>query len=262
LPLDGKNGRYDAQKPLAEDRQMLRLMGLVISIGFADSLNPTTIAPALFLAAGERPRRQVAGFTAGVFAVYLLGGLIIALGPGELLLSIIPHPGHHLGYILEVVAGGAMFTAAAFLWGYRRRLSEADTPEMDPSSRSTLLLGATITAVELPTAFPYFAAIAAVVGANIGVVKVVVLLVIFNLCFILPLLGILATLEFAGDNAQRMLTAGRARLEAHWPAILAGLALIAGLIVSLLGVTGLAASHHNDFGTFSRRLRHYLHLHS
>ena len=33
------------------------------------------------------------------------------------------------------------------------------------------------------------------------------------------------------------------------------LALLAGLFVILLGVTGLASSHHNDFGTFSRRLR-------
>ena len=38
-------------------------------------------------------------------------------------------------------------------------------------------------------------------------------------------------------------------------------ALLAGLIVTLIGVTGLALGHHNDFGTFARRLRQYLHLH-
>jgi len=37
--------------------------------------------------------------------------------------------------------------------------------------------------------------------------------------------------------------------------------LAAGLFVTTLGVTGIGALHHNDFGTFARRLRHVLHLH-
>jgi cytochrome c biogenesis protein CcdA len=240
---------------------MIRLLGLVISIGIADSLNPTTIAPALYLAAGDHARRQVAEFTAAVFAVYLIGGLAIALGPGELLLAVIPRPGRHLGYVLEVVAGAAMLVAAAVLWACRGRLSESRAPEINPRGRSSAILGATITAVELPTAFPYFAVIAAVVGADIGVLRIVVLLVVFNVCFIAPLLAILGVLTFAGPNAQLVLTRGREWLEARWPTVLAILALVAGLIVTLLGVTGLAIGHHNDFGTFSRKFRKALHLH-
>ena len=240
---------------------MIRLLGLAISIGVADSLNPTTIAPALYLAAGDHNRRQVAEFTAAVFGVYLFGGLAIALGPGELLLTIVPRPGRHLGYLLETVAGAAMLAAAAVLWGYRKRLAHADAPEINPRGRSSAILGATITAVELPTAFPYFAVIAALVGANLDVVQIVVLLLIFNVCFILPLLGILAVLTFAGPDAQLVLTRGREWLEARWPVVLALLALAAGIVVTLLGVTGLASGHHNDFGTFSRKLRKALHLH-
>ena len=239
---------------------MIQLLGLVISIGIADSLNPTTIAPALYLAAGDHARRQVAEFTAAVFAVYLLGGLAIALGPGELLLAVVPHPGRHLGYVLEVVAGAAMLVAAAVLWGYRDRLADARAPEINPRGRSSAILGATITAVELPTAFPYFAVIAAVVGADLGIVRTLVLLLVFNVCFIAPLLAIFGVLTFAGPNAQLVLTRGREWLEARWPTVLAILALAAGVIVTLLGVTGLAIGHHNDFGTFSRRLRRALHL--
>jgi hypothetical protein len=250
-----------ADVPADRSRHMLRLIGLVVSIGIADSLNPTTIAPALYLAAGEGARRQVSEFTLAVFAVYLLGGLAIALGPGELLLTLIPRPGHHLSYVLELVAGAAMLTAAVFLWAYRARLAEGEPPEPRGGGRSSAVLGATITAVELPTAFPYFAAIAAVVGADLDVMRTVFLIVVFNVCFIAPLLGIVATLTFTGPNAQRLLTAGRERLEAHWPVVLAILALVAGLFVSLLGVTGLASGHHNDFGTLARRFRHYLHLH-
>jgi cytochrome c biogenesis protein CcdA len=240
---------------------VIRLLGLAISIGIADSLNPTTIAPCLYLASGRHPRRQVAEFTGAVFAVYLLGGLAIALGPGQLLLSLVPRPGRHLSYVLEIVAGVAMLAAAAFLWGYRSRLAQTPAPQVNPDRKSSAILGATITAVELPTAFPYFAAIAAIVGANVGVTRTVFVLVVFNACFVAPLLGILAVLTFAGPDAQRVLTRGRRALEAHWPAVLATLALAAGLFVTTLGVTGIGALHHNDFGTFARRLRHVLHLH-
>jgi hypothetical protein len=238
---------------------MLRLIGLVISIGIADSLNPTTIAPALYLATSEHARGKLIEFTGAVFGVYLVGGLVIALGPGELVLSLVPHPGRHLSYVLELVAGVAMLAGAAFLWGYRDRLAQREPPEVSANSRSSAILGATITAVELPTAFPYFAAIAAIVGSGFGIARQVFLLLIFNLCFVAPLLGIIATLTFAGPNAQRMLNRGREQLERHWPTILAVLALVAGLFVTLLGVTGLASLHHSRFAGFARRVRRLLH---
>lgn len=239
---------------------MIRLLGLVISIGIADSLNPTTIAPCLYLASGRHARRQVAEFTLAVFLVYMVGGLIIALGPGRLVRSLIPHPGRHLGYLLEAIAGATMLTASVFLWSYRRRLATVDAPQLKREGRSGAIMGATITAVELPTAFPYFAAIAAIVGTGVDVDRVVFLLGVFNLCFIAPLLGILGTLIFAGHDAQRRLTRGREWLEARWPVVLAVLFLLAGVIVMFLGLTGLLSSRHG-VGRVFRRLRRALHLH-
>jgi cytochrome c biogenesis protein CcdA len=228
---------------------MVRLLGIVISIGLADSLNPSTIAPALYLATGDRARGRVAEFTFAVFAVYFVGGAAIALGARQLIRPLLPHPRHHIADIVELGVGVAMIAAAAILWRYRRALSKRDPPDFDPHGRSSWVLGASITAVELPTAFPYFAAIAAVVGSGLGPVRDLFLLFVFNVCFVLPLVGILATLTFGGDHADRWLNVGRSFLQRHWPAVLAGLALVAGLFVTLLGVTGLAANH-------SRFLRH------
>jgi cytochrome c biogenesis protein CcdA len=238
---------------------MLHLIALVISIGLADSLNPSTIAPALYLAAGNHARRQVAEFTLGVFAVYLIGGLVIALGPGQLILSLVPHPDREDRFVLEVIAGAAMVTAAAFLWGFRDRLAERQVPKVTAQGRSSAALGAVITAVELPTAFPYFAAIAAIVGSGVGIANQAFLLVLFNVCFVLPLIGILGTLTFAGDRAQEILASGRRKLEAHWPAVLAGLALLAGAFVLALGITGLTGRGHSHLGSFARRIRNLLH---
>jgi len=234
---------------------MLRLLGIVISIGLADSLNPSTIAPALYLAAGERARDRVAEFTIAVFAVYFVGGAAIALGARQLIRPLLPHPRHHIADIVELAVGVAMIGAAALLWRHRDRLSHRDPPDFDPHGRSSWVLGASITAVELPTAFPYFAAIAAIVGSGLGPVRDLVLLFVFNLCFVLPLLGIIAILTFGGPKADAWLCTGRAFLQRHWPAVLAGLALAAGLFVTLLGATGIAANH----SAFIRHLHHTLH---
>src|ERR1700729_2586915 len=108
---------------VAETYAMVRLIGVVISIGLLDSLNPTTVAPALYLATGERGRRRVVEFTVAVFTVYLLGGVAIALGPGRLYLAALPHPSHQLEHILEIAVGAAMVTAAVLLWWDRQRLA-------------------------------------------------------------------------------------------------------------------------------------------
>jgi cytochrome c biogenesis protein CcdA len=234
---------------------MLRLIGIVISIGLADSLNPSTIGPALYMATGERARGRVAEFTIAVFAVYFVGGAAIAVGAGQLFRSILPHPHHHITNIIECAVGVAMIAAAALLWRHRRRLAQREPPDFDPHGRSSWVLGASITALELPTAFPYFAAIAAIVGADFDVVRDLVLLLLFNLCFVAPLIGIWATLAFAPESSDRVLSAGRAFLQRHWPALLAGLAFAAGLFVVALGVTGIGASHSH----FLRRLHRTLH---
>jgi cytochrome c biogenesis protein CcdA len=221
---------------------MLRLIGLVISIGLADSLNPTTIGPALYLAASDEPKSRVAQFTIGVFAVYFLGGALIALGPGELLLALVPKPTHTAKYVLEIVVGAAILAAGVVLWCNRQRLAHRQVPQPRAEGRSSAILGATISAVELPTAFPYFAAIAAIVGSGPGPIHQVLLLLLFNVCFVLPLLMILVTLWWAGDRADEVLGRWRAFLQKHWPELLSGVALLAGAIVTVLGVTGLTAA--------------------
>jgi cytochrome c biogenesis protein CcdA len=234
---------------------MLRLVGIVMSIGLADSLNPTTIAPALYLATGERARGRVAEFTFAVFAVYFLGGAAVAVGAGQLIKPLLPHPRHHIADIIEIAVGAAMIAVAGVLWRHRARLSLRDPPDFDPHGKSSWVLGASITAVELPTAFPYFAAIAAIVGSGLGPVRDLVLLVLFNLCFVSPLLGILAVLTFKGEQAGQMLSDGRDFLQRHWPAVLAGLALLAGVFVVALGLTGLAASKSELARDFHHTLR-------
>jgi cytochrome c biogenesis protein CcdA len=218
---------------------MLRLIALMVSVGLADSLNPTTVGPALFLAAGERGRRRVAEFTFAVFAVYLLGGAAIALGPGQVVLSVFPRPRGGGAHILEIVAGTALLGISLVVWSRRRRMGRLQPVATNPKVRSSALLGATISAIELPTAFPYFAAIAAINGSGLHVSGRILLLVLFNLCFVLPLIGIIGML-FVSESATSTISRARERLQAHSPAVLAGVAFLAGALVVTAGVAGLS----------------------
>ena len=239
---------------------MLRLVGLMITIGLADSINPSTIAPALYLGTGPGGRTRVAEFTLSVFLVYFFGGALIALGPGQLVRSAFPHPDFEDRALAEIIAGVFLLVASLLIWRRRRRLEAHPLPGEGAGRRSSILLGAGITAVELPTAFPYFAAIAAIIASRPSLLAATVLLLVFNFCFVLPLIGILATLTFAGEEAERLLLAGRRFLERRWPQALAALIFIVGLFAFVLGATGLAATKHGPVARFFRHVRHIFHL--
>jgi hypothetical protein len=86
-----------------------------------------------------------------------------------------------------------------------------------------------------------------------------VLLLVFNICFVLPLIGILVTLMVTGDRAEILLMRARNYLEHRWPHVLAGLILLVGAIALLFGATGLAGGIHGRVGGFFRGLHRALH---
>ena len=102
---------------------MFRTLSIVVSVALADSVNASTIGPALFLAGGEHPRWSVLEFTLGVVAVFFLGGALLVLGPGRALLALLPHPSRTARYIVETVVGVVMLVGAVVLWTRRRSLS-------------------------------------------------------------------------------------------------------------------------------------------
>ncbi len=242
---------------------MARLLVLMISIGLADSLNPSTIAPALYLASGRRAVVNVAEFTIAVFVVYLGGGCLIALGPGELLRNLISDVlvEEEVRCAGEIVAGALLIVGAVLIWRRRGRMVARGIPGANPKRRSSALLGATITAIELPTAFPYFAAIAAIVGSGLGAIRGFFLLFVFNLCFVVPLIGIEAVLVFSGEAAEKVLGRGRRFLERRWPHIVVILLSVIGVIAVIFGATGLASGIHGNLGRFFRHVKRKFHLH-
>jgi cytochrome c biogenesis protein CcdA len=209
---------------------------LALSVGAADSLNPSTIAPALFLATGAQPERRVLQFTLGVFAVYCAGGIAIVLGPGEAIVAAVPHPDARQTHLLELALGGLVLGVAAVLWPARDVIARRLARSAGRPGRSSFALGAAIMAVELPTAFPYFAVIAALLGSSLDLGRRLVLIVLFNLAFVLPLAAIAGVRRFAGARADAMLSAWRARVERHAATLV--ILATAVIAIALLAVGG------------------------
>ena len=218
---------------------MLRRIGVMISVGLADSLNPSTVGPALYLATVRKPVWRVAQFTAGVFAVNFAAGVVLTIGPGRLLLGLVPHPQGTVRHVIELVAGLVLLGVAVALWVGRRSLTRRELPMRNSGGGSALLTGASLAAVELPTAAPYFAVIAGIVASNASVAQEIVLLVLYNVAFVLPLLAIIMLMLFAGERADPWLQEGGAWLQRRWPVVLASLLLFVGSVLTALGGTGL-----------------------
>jgi cytochrome c biogenesis protein CcdA len=218
---------------------MAHVIAVVAAIGFVDSLNPSTIGPGLVLAATDPSGARVRKFTLGVFVVFTAAGVLLVLGPGQLLLAAVPRPGPTAKHVVELVAGAVLIAAAVVLSIRRRRLADRELPRGE-NGKGAFALGATISAVELPSAFPYFAAIAAIVDSDAGIVKQMVYLLIFNVVFVLPLLLIAAAPTIAGERAEPMLERLREWFEDHWPVLAAVILGTAGVLLVGFGAVGLA----------------------
>jgi cytochrome c biogenesis protein CcdA len=217
---------------------MFALLGVVLSIGLADSINPSTVGPALYLAAGRDAGRRLFGFIAGVFAVSATAGIVIVLGPGRALLA--HRPNQRTEHVVEVGAGAALVVVAVALWLARNRFAGRIVRSGRTFQRTSFLAGAGIMAVELPTALPYFAVIAAITGSGRPATTQVALILLFNLMFVMPLLAALVIRQLAGRRAVGALASTRERLEQHAHILAPALVLLIALILLAIGIVGLS----------------------
>jgi cytochrome c biogenesis protein CcdA len=209
---------------------------LVISIAALDSLNPSTVVPAVVLALGSSAPRRLLAFTAGVFLVSTLGGIVLLFAVGRPLLMRLAHPSAHARHVVELLVGAGLVCLATVLWRLRARL-RAELERVKPGEgHSAILLGAGIMAVELPTAFPYFAAILAAVESARGVVTETALVLAYNAVFVAPLVAVFVV----SRRTDRARLTRAAALVHRWApiAVPVGVAGI-GTVLVVVGAAGL-----------------------
>ena len=215
---------------------MLGLAAVIVSVAALDSVNPSTVGPALVLAAVEpHSGRRVAAFTAGVFTVSTVGGIVLLVGPGRELLARLTRPSGHAEHVAATVCGAILLGVAAVLWARRNRPRTPRSHRRLASMRSALLLGGGIMAVELPTAVPYLAGLVAIAAARRNVAEGVLLVVLYNAVFVLPLVVVMVLAFVAGPAAGARMLQLRLRVERIAPTLIPIIVGAAGAVLLAFG---------------------------
>jgi cytochrome c biogenesis protein CcdA len=221
---------------------MFKTAVAVVAIALADCVNPSLIGGELLVATGERPRRHTVAFTGAALIVTFAFGLAIALGLGDLILSLVPKPGLTVKYGLITAAGTMLVVGGAVVWFRRKALVSAEHSDVRrESQRPAALMGAGIAGLELLTAFPYFATIAMIAASAASAVGKLSLLGLYCVIYTSPLIAIAVVIAVMGDRSQRVLRPAGDWLFAHWPLVVAPLTATFGIGVLAFGIVQLGS---------------------
>jgi cytochrome c biogenesis protein CcdA len=218
---------------------VLKLAITIVAIALPDCINPSLIGGELYVATGPHPRRRVIAFTLAAFAVTFVVGVALALGLGDLILSVVPQPSDTLTYALATAAGVVLVLGGAVILVRRHALVAG---ERRVPHGSAALIGGGIAGIELLSAFPYFAAIAIIVGADVPNAGKLGLIALYCVVYCLPLIAIAVMFAVLGERAETVLEPVGGWLEAHWPLIVGPLTVALGVGVLAFGIIQLATA--------------------
>ncbi len=219
---------------------MLALTLVVVSVALADSLNPSTLIPGLWLATAPQADR-LAAFVLGVFTVYTAGGLVLVFGPGRVLISALHGFHGPFEHVVEAVGGVLVLAIAVVLWRSRTGADDQPRPRRSYTRASAFALGAGIMAVELPTAFMYFGVISAILAAHPAVPLELSLLAAYNALFVAPLIVLLAVRRLGGARVEQWIASAETRVRHVGQLALSSATALAGAALLAIGVSGLLA---------------------
>jgi cytochrome c biogenesis protein CcdA len=211
------------------------MLEFALTLGLADSINPVTIVVALYLASTPNAVRRLAGYVAGVFGVYLLGGLLLLFGPASLLRLATHGLDASVGRVVAVVLGVGAIAIAVVLWLRRDRMAKATVPDRALRPGSTLALGGAMTAIDLPTAFPLFVIAGAIVHEDLGPSLEAALLILYCAAYVVPLVSILALRAVGGERGERWLARLRRHMSQWAPIAIATLTFVVGVALVVYG---------------------------
>jgi cytochrome c biogenesis protein CcdA len=184
----------------------------LVALAVVDSINPSAIVVTLYLLSRERVWAQVVVYVAAIFLTYLTLGALMMSGIDALLPSLTGMGSGRLGLVVQGLIGLAML-----LYAIRAPATATSAPRVEPSATTfaaLALLGVTVTAMELPTAVPYFGAIALLTTADLPMTQWLPLLVLYNAIFVLPPVLLLAGHIVFGRRLAARYAGLRERLQA------------------------------------------------
>jgi cytochrome c biogenesis protein CcdA len=162
----------------------------ITGLALLDSVNPTLFIAQLYLLATPDPLRRVVSYIAGVVLVNLFGGLLLLAGVQALLVQFLAGLSDNVWYGAALLLGLALVGFGLWL----RQAKAGHSATRQPRSLHpwhAFVFGVVVMLNEITTALPYFVAIERLGRANLSTGTNVVTLLLYNLCFSLPLIGFL-----------------------------------------------------------------------
>ncbi|MGK7377654.1 GAP family protein [Planococcus sp. 1R117A] len=220
-----------------------------IGLGIIDSLNPFTISAQAVLQALVKKTHHIWYYILGTFISYFIGGLLVIYGMDKVFSAFYRHVmAAYSGVIfsVEITVGIGLVFLGAFLLYKRKTVSPASktkekeiAPPKSVAPVFLLILGASNTIGDLPTAIPYLIFIAQLVEASISMGSVLFLLLVYNVIYILPLVLLFFLYLFNRDKVDNFI--GKFRKKAtkisEWAAIV--VPITAGLFLGIHGYVNL-----------------------
>jgi cytochrome c biogenesis protein CcdA len=188
----------------------LALAAALLGIALVDSLNPSALVVTTLLLAGADPFRRSLAYIAGIAVTYYLVGVAVALGASNALSAAVEslqRPA--VGFGIEAALGLLLVGFAV----RTPRREDAPPRVRGVSLPAAFLTGVTITAVESTTALPYIGALTALVRAEVPLGQTLVVLVAYNLVFVLPPLLLVAVQAVRPGQATVIVNRARGWLQ-------------------------------------------------
>lgn len=214
------------------------------AIALVDSINPSALVVTLQLLGRQAGLRAVLVYIAAVFVTYLTFGILLMLGLTALMDPLTRLMETTAANIGLAVLGGAMLGWAVF------SRNPKDPPIHKPlrltsgSISALLLLGVSVTIMELPTALPLLGAVGILSNAGLSPLGWIPLLLAYNVIFVLPPLALALGYRWLGDRGgeklQHRLSRG-ARETMLWIVGILGFYMLMNALQTL-GVFGDAVS--------------------
>ncbi|RDZ29542.1 GAP family protein [Lysobacter silvisoli] len=173
----------------------------VLGLAVVDSINPSALAVALWWMARPGAAPRLLAYIAGIAVAYLTLGIALMLGLGAAVQRFGAAFDHPLVLALQFALGLAMLGYGIFAPKQPKQAPQPRQPRVG-GLLGMMLLGMTVTAVELVTALPYFAAIAVMTSAQLAWWQWLPLLLVYNAIFVAPPLLLLGLYVFARERLQ------------------------------------------------------------
>jgi cytochrome c biogenesis protein CcdA len=214
----------------------------LIGLALLDSINPSAIAVTVFLMAQPRFAACAAVYIGAVFATYLGLGLAILLGLDAAWAFL---DGTRTGWILQVLMG-AVLLGYAVLASEPKVATEVPVEGRGLSLPAVAMLGASVTIAEFTTAMPYLGAIALLADATPSFATKLVLLLSYNLVFVLPPILLAVAYLALGERVRPLFERWGEKLRAGAHTMVLWLMGAAGFLLLGNGLVPLA----RDLGWF------------